>query len=78
MKAACVLLGVVAGGLEGAQGVRVERCTSCNPTHTDNKIRDALAPPEKDYYDVSDDEIWSQNVLLREEGPDIATTWDKK
>merc|ERR1719240_2355873 len=74
MKAILLLLGVVA-----VQGVQLEhkRCKVCNPTHTDNKVRDALAPPEKDYYDVPDSEIWSQDVQLSAEDPDIATKWDK-
>jgi hypothetical protein len=76
MKAILLLLGLVT--LEQVQGVQLEKCTVCNPTHTDNKIRDALAPPEKDYYDIPDSEIWSQDVQLSAQDPEIATTWDKK
>ena len=77
MKAIYLLLGLAA-----VQGVQLEKeCTRCSgPKHTENHIRDALAPQEKDYYDVSDDEIWSQNVQLSDDPPShpIATKWDKK
>lgn len=76
MKAIYLLLGLVA--FEQVQGVKLEKCSVCNPTHTDNHIRDATAPPEKDYYDVPDSEIWNQDVQLSVEDPDIATKWDKK
>lgn len=77
MKAILLLLGLVS-----VEAVQLEKCTVCNPTHTDNKIRDALAPAEKGYYDIPDSEIWSQDVQLSAklnvEDPDIATVWDKK
>jgi len=75
MKAISLLLGLAA-----VQGVKLDKeCHRCNPQHTDSHIRDALAEAEKDYYDVPDSEIWSQNVQLsaQDDNLPIATKWDK-